>query len=110
MTDITDEVLDAILRESDGFWPPARERIQALIREHDASLIESLADDLARGDYLGLGQQGRGVAEAIVRRGYVEVEPGVFEFDHFPKGERRGRPVTHTLEEQARKRAEKRSK
>lgn len=42
---ITDDVLDAILRESDGYWPPARERIQALIREHDAELIENLATE-----------------------------------------------------------------
>lgn len=43
---ITDDVLDAILRESDGYCPPARERIQALIREHDAALIEKLADEV----------------------------------------------------------------
>lgn len=47
------------------------------LREHDAALIESLADDLACRDYLGLSPWGRRVAVDWLRKEARERREGV---------------------------------
>lgn len=44
---VTADDLDQIIRDMDGWWPETRDRILVLIRDHDAALIEGLADEIA---------------------------------------------------------------